>query len=120
MRISDWSSDVCSSIYLLRRCEARRRAAYAAEYPGERQRRHEDDRQDQERVLIAHRLGLRVHDAAQIIERERVAQAARQARRLIAVADLVEEVADGVVVGRLRRGQRLGVERSEEHTSELQ
>src|SRR3546814_9707940 len=118
MRISDWSSDVCSSDLDLRRLRPVLRTpvdigtqeiGLAADISGEQ--RH--------RILVAakleHRLGLDA--AAVVLEFQRqVRRAASVQRRHRAVGILVEQPDDG----ELEAGPRLLLARSEEHTSELQ
>src|SRR3546814_7986625 len=111
MRISDWSSDVCSSDLVL----ARRRFAGIG-----------IDRRLLDHPLRGDRLhlGLVIADALEIAEMHEVDRVARRADFLVhleAALELLVVVLAERAVGRQRERLGLLVEfRSEEHTSELQ
>src|SRR3546814_3817903 len=112
MRISDWSSDVCSSD-LLERLEAGERVGAAAVGQDDRRirreigRRQRIDARAEEQIAAEERIGRRVE-----IDRREDVGADDVGRETLAVLRIVGARGEGQPVADL--------ERSEEHTSELQ
>src|SRR3546814_8112642 len=118
MRISDWSSDVCSSD-LLERLEAGERVGAAAVGQDDRRirreigRRQRIDARAEEQIAAEERIGRRVE-----IDRREDVGADDVGRETLAVLRIVGARGEGQPVADLEIER--AEDRSEEHTSELQ